>query len=154
VRRLTWRLGTVSFLLYIVAYLDRINVGLRRSRCSSNWVPRMRSMAGCGMFFAGISAFRCPVILVLHGWGPAVDASLMMVWGVIFVAMVLVSGRAVFMLCDFYWGRTGGILSGVIFYLKTWFGAGTGSNGGAMHDRSSVVGRGGWSGFRALLSYT
>ena len=33
-RKVDWRLMPFLFMCYILAYLDRVNVGLRNSRCS------------------------------------------------------------------------------------------------------------------------
>jgi len=74
VRRLTWRLVPFLFLLYIVAYRIASTSGLRRSRCAQQlgFTDAVYGL-GAGMFFRGISAFRCPVILCCSGGGPAVD---------------------------------------------------------------------------------
>jgi hypothetical protein len=95
VRRLTWRLVPFLFLLYIVAYLDRINVGfaalqMRQQLAFTDAVYGL----GAGMFFAGYFFFQVPSNLALQRVGARRwIALLMMVWGVISASMVLVSGQ-------------------------------------------------------------
>ncbi len=70
VRRLTWRLVPFLFLLYIVAYLDRINVGfaalqMRQQLAFTDAVYGL----GAGMFFAGYFFFQVPSNLALQRVG-------------------------------------------------------------------------------------
>ncbi len=124
VRRLTWRLVPFLFLLYIVAYLDRINVGFAALQMQQQlaFTDAVYGL-GAGMFFAGYFCFQVPSNLVLQRLGARRwIASLMMVWGVISSAMVLVNGPRSFYALRFLLGAAeAGFFPGVIFYLKTWF---------------------------------
>src|SRR5258706_10650743 len=124
VRRLTWRLVPFLFLLYIVAYLDRINVGFAALQMQQQlrFIDAVYGL-GAGMFFAGYFCFQVPSNLVLERVGARRwIASLMMIWGVISSAMVLVSGPRSFYALRFLLGAAeAGFFPGVIFYLKTWF---------------------------------
>jgi sugar phosphate permease len=99
--------GAVLFLLYIVAYLDRINVGfaalqMQQQLAFSDAVFGL----GLGISFAGYFCFQLPSNLALQRVGARRwIALLMMVWGAISAAMILSAGRAVFILCDFCWVR-------------------------------------------------
>jgi ACS family tartrate transporter-like MFS transporter len=124
VRQLTWRLVPFLFLLYIVAYLDRINVGfaalqMQQQLALSDTVYG----AGAGVFFAGYFFFQVPSNLVLQRVGAKRwIALLMIVWGVISGCMVLVIGPKTFYLLRFLLGAAeAGFFPGVIFYLKSWF---------------------------------
>jgi len=124
VRRLTWRLIPFLFLLYIVAYLDRINVGfaalqMRQQLAISDAVYGL----GAGLFFAGYFFFQVPSNLALQRIGARRwIALLMMVWGVTSSAMILVSGARSFYLLRFLLGAAeAGFFPGVILYLKNWF---------------------------------
>src|SRR5260370_7383423 len=84
-RRLTWRLVPFLFLLYIVAYLDRINVGfaalqMRQQLAFTDAVYGL----GAGMFFAGYFFFPVPSNLALQrlAYRRAVPL-LIVVWAVI-----------------------------------------------------------------------
>jgi ACS family tartrate transporter-like MFS transporter len=124
VRRLTWRLVPFLFLLYIVAYLDRINVGFAALQMQQQlgFTDAVYGL-GAGMFFAGYFCFQVPSNLVLERVGARRwIASLMMVWGVISSAMVLVSGPRSFYALRFLLGAAeAGFFPGVIFYLRNWF---------------------------------
>src|SRR5712671_7996931 len=124
VRRLTWRLVPFLFLLYIVAYLDRINVGFAALQMQQQlaFTDAVYGL-GAGMFFAGYFCFQVPSNLVLQRVGARRwVALLMMVWGVISSAMVLVSGPRSFYVLRFLLGAAeAGFFPGVIFYLKSWF---------------------------------
>jgi ACS family tartrate transporter-like MFS transporter len=124
VRKLTWRLVPFLFLLYIVAYLDRINVGfaalqMREQLAFTDAVYGL----GAGMFFAGYFFFQVPSNLALQRIGARRWIALLMtLWGVISSSMLLVSGPRSFYLLRFLLGAAeAGFFPGVILYLKNWF---------------------------------
>jgi ACS family tartrate transporter-like MFS transporter len=124
VRRLTWRLVPFLFLLYIVAYLDRINVGFAALQMQHQlaFTDAVYGL-GAGMFFAGYFFFQVPSNLALQRAGARRwIALLMMTWGVISASMVFVSGPRSFYLLRFLLGAAeAGFFPGVILYLKNWF---------------------------------
>ncbi len=127
VSRLTWRLVPFLFLLYIVAYLDRINVGFAALQMQQQlaFTDAVYGL-GAGMFFAGYFFFQVPSNLALQRIGARRwIAALMITWGVISSAMVFVSGPRSFYALRFLLGAAeAGFFPGVIFYLKSWFPAG------------------------------
>ena len=124
VRRLTWRLVPFLFLLYIVAYLDRINVGFAALQMQRqlNLTDAVYGL-GAGMFFTGYFFFQVPSNIVLQRLGARRwIATIMVTWGVISSAMVFVSGPRSFYAMRFLLGAAeAGFFPGVIFYLKSWF---------------------------------
>ncbi|HWZ81137.1 MAG TPA: MFS transporter [Terriglobales bacterium] len=124
VRKLTLRLVPFLFLLYIVAYLDRINVGFAALQMQQQ-LSLTDSVygLGAGMFFAGYFCFQVPSNLALERIGARRwIALLMMVWGVISASMVFVTGPRSFYALRFLLGAAeAGFFPGVIFYLKSWF---------------------------------
>jgi MFS transporter, ACS family, tartrate transporter len=124
VSRLMLRLMPFLFLLYIIAYLDRINV--------SFGVLQMRSQLGisdlaygraAGIFFAGYFIFQLPSNLVLEKFGVRRWISaLMIVWGVISCLMILIRGPRSFYVMRFLLGAAeAGFFPGMILYMKRWF---------------------------------
>jgi MFS transporter, ACS family, tartrate transporter len=124
VRRLMWRLMPFLFLLYIVAYLDRINVGFA--------VLQMREQLGlsdrayghaAGIFFAGYFFFQLPSNLALEKIGVRRwIAGLMIVWGVISCLMIFIRGPVSFYVLRFLLGAAeAGFFPGMILYMKRWF---------------------------------
>lgn len=124
VSRLTWRLLPFLFLLYIVAYLDRINVGFAALQMQEQlkFSDRMYGL-GAGMFFAGYFLFQVPSNLVLHRVGARRwIALLMIVWGVISSSMATVETPRGFYVLRFLLGSAeAGFFPGMILYLKSWF---------------------------------
>src|SRR5438128_4259369 len=92
IAKLTRRLLPFLFLLYIVAYLDRINVGFAALQMQKQL--RFNDAVyglGAGMFFAGYFLFQVPSNLVLGRIGARRWISVLMVaWGVISSSMVFV----------------------------------------------------------------
>ena len=112
------------FLLYIVAYLDRINVSFA--------VLQMRGQLGlsdraygraAGMFFAGYFFFQLPSNLVLEKFGVRRWISgLMVTWGVISCLMIFIRGPISFYGMRFLLGAAeAGFFPGMILYMKRWF---------------------------------
>jgi ACS family tartrate transporter-like MFS transporter len=124
VRRLTWRLVPFLFLLYIVAYLDRINVGFAALQMQGQlaFTDAVYGL-GAGMFFAGYFFFQVPSNLALQRVGARRWIALLMtVWGVISASMIFVSGPRSFYTLRFLLGAAeAGFFPGVIIYLKSWF---------------------------------
>lgn len=124
VRKLTWRLIPFLFLLYVVAYLDRINVGFAalQMREQLGLTDAVYGL-GAGMFFAGYFFFQVPSNLALQRLGARRwIAVLMMLWGTISASMILISGSRSFYALRFLLGAAeAGFFPGVILYLRNWF---------------------------------
>jgi MFS transporter, ACS family, tartrate transporter len=127
VSRLMWRLMPFLFLLYIVAYLDRINVSfaILQMREPLHLNDRVYGRAA-GMFFAGYFFFQVPSNMVLEKVGVRRWISgLMMVWGVVSCCMIFIRGPVSFYVLRFLLGAAeAGFFPGMILYLKHWFPAG------------------------------
>jgi len=114
----------ILFLLYVVAYLDRINVGfgILQMRSQLGLSDRVYGRAA-GIFFAGYFLFQLPSNLALERFGVRRWISgLMLVWGVISCLMILVRGPLSFYGLRFLLGAAeAGFFPGMILYMKTWF---------------------------------
>jgi MFS transporter, ACS family, tartrate transporter len=119
-----WRLMPFLFLLYIVAYLDRINMGFAvlQMRGQLGLSERVIGHAG-GMFFAGYFLFQLPSNLVLERFGVRRWISgLMVTWGVISCLMIFVRGPASFYVLRILLGAAeAGFFPGMVLYMKRWF---------------------------------
>jgi ACS family tartrate transporter-like MFS transporter len=124
ISRLMWRLMPFLFLLYIVAYLDRINVSFAvlQMRGDLGLSDRVIGRAQ-GMFFAGYFFFQLPSNLVLEKFGVRRwIAGLMATWGLISCLMILIRGPLSFYFLRFLLGAAeAGFFPGMILYLKRWF---------------------------------
>jgi ACS family tartrate transporter-like MFS transporter len=124
VSRLMWRLMPFLFLLYIVAYLDRINVSFAvlQMRGALGISDRVYGRAA-GMFFAGYFFFQLPSNLVLEKFGVRRWISgLMVTWGLISCLMIFIRGPVSFYGMRFLLGAAeAGFFPGMILYMKRWF---------------------------------
>lgn len=124
VSRLMWRLMPFLFLLYIVAYLDRINVGfgVLQMRDQFGLSDRVIGRAS-GIFFIGYFFFQLPSNLILEKVGVRRWISLLMIlWGVISCLMIFIRGPISFYTMRFLLGAAeAGFFPGIILYMKRWF---------------------------------
>ncbi len=124
VGKLTRRLVPFLFLLYIVAYLDRINVGFAALQMQGQLHLSDEVYGlGAGLFFAGYFIFQLPSNLLLERVGARRWlAGLMVAWGVISSSMIVVRSPHGFYALRFLLGvAEAGFFPGVILYLKNWF---------------------------------
>ena len=123
-RKVRWRLIPFLFLLYIVAYLDRVNVGfasldMNRDLAFSSAVYGL----GSGLFFLTYTLLEVPSNLILARVGVRVwIARIMMTWGVFSTAMIFVDGPFRFYTLRLLLGAAeAGFFPGLILYLTHWF---------------------------------
>lgn len=122
--RVAIRLIPFMFLLYILSYLDRINVsfaGLEMNR-DLGFNEEVFGF-GAAIFFIGYFLFGVPSNLVLERLGAKrVVATIMVVWGAITVALGFVKDASSFFLLRFFLGAAeAGFFPGMILYLTYWF---------------------------------
>src|ERR1700730_15602186 len=89
VAKLTRRLLPFLFVLYIVAYLDRINVGFAalQMKAQLGFSDKVYGL-GAGIFFAGYFFFQVPSNLALARFGARRwIAVIMVMWGMISASM-------------------------------------------------------------------
>ncbi len=118
------RLIPFMLLLYIVAYLDRINVGFAalQMKADLGFSDTVYGL-GAGIFFIGYFLFEVPSNLILERVGPRFWISRIMIsWGVVSSAMMLVSDATTFYVLRFLLGvAEAGFFPGMILYLTYWF---------------------------------
>jgi ACS family tartrate transporter-like MFS transporter len=122
--KLRWRLMPFLFLLYVVAYLDRINVGFAALQMKDQlgFSDTVYGF-GAGIFFAGYFLFQVPSNMALQRVGarPWI-AVLMVLWGVISSSMLFIHSANSFYSLRFLLGAAeAGFVPGVIYYLRRWF---------------------------------
>ena len=123
-RKITLRLIPFLFILYIVAWLDRVNVGFAALQMNSDLGFSSAAFGlGSGMFFLGYCLFEVPSNLVLHRVGARRwIARIMMTWGAISVAMMFVKTTLTFYILRFVLGAAeAGFFPGVVYYLSQWY---------------------------------
>jgi ACS family tartrate transporter-like MFS transporter len=124
VSKLLWRLLPFLFLLYIVAFLDRINVGFAALGMQKQLGLNDKIFGTAfGFFFLGYFFLQIPSNLVLARVGARRWIAVIMVaWGVISCCTALVSTPREFYLLRFLLGvAEAGFFPGMILYLRNWF---------------------------------
>src|SRR6201981_143419 len=127
-RRVTLRLIPFLFLLYIVAWLDRVNVGFAGLEMNSAvWFSSAAFGFGSGVFFLGYCLFEVPSNLILHRVGARRWISRIMVsWGAISAMMMFVRTAPTFYVLRFLLGAAeAGFFPGVVYYFCYWYPGGT-----------------------------
>ena len=124
VSRLLWRLLPFLFLLYIVAFLDRINVGFAALEMQKQ-LDLSDSVYGlaAGLFFLGYFFCQLPSNLVLARVGARRWITVIMIaWGLISCCMALVRTPVQFYILRTLLGvAEAGFFPGMILYLRNWF---------------------------------
>src|SRR6266478_7185248 len=126
-RKVTFRLIPFLFVLYIVAWLDRVNVGFAALQMNSDLGFSSAAFGfGSGVFFLGYCLFEVPSNLLLYRVGARWWISRIMVsWGAISVAMMFVRIPLTFYVLRFLLGvAEAGFFPGVIYYLSLWYSEG------------------------------
>ena len=119
-RRAAWRFMPLLFICYVVAYLDRVNVGfaklqmlndLQFSEAVYGW--------GAGLFFVGYFIFEIPSNLLLHRVGARRwIARVMVTWGLLSLATAWVTTPMSFYVVRFLLGvAESGFYPDMILYL-------------------------------------
>jgi sugar phosphate permease len=128
--KVTARLIPLLFFCYIIAYLDRINVGfaklhLREALGVEPTIFNRVYGLGAGLFFIGYFLFEVPSNLILQRVGARVwIARIMIVWGLVSMAFMFTRGVTMFYVLRFLLGAAeAGFFPGVILYLTYWYAA-------------------------------
>jgi ACS family tartrate transporter-like MFS transporter len=124
VRKSARRLLPLLVLLYLVNYLDRVNVGF--AALTMNADLGLSSAAyglGAGLFFIGYFVFEVPSNIALHKVGARLwIARIMITWGLVASATAFVQGEVSFYVVRVLLGvAEAGFFPGVLLYLTYWF---------------------------------
>lgn len=124
IAKVTRHLIPLLFLLYVLNFLDRVNVGFAALRMNEDlgFGPGVYGL-GAGIFFLGYCLFEVPSNLILYRTGARVwIARIMVTWGLVASAMMLVKTPATFYGFRFLLGvAEAGFFPGIIFYLTAWY---------------------------------
>ncbi len=123
-RKVAWRLLPFLFLCYVVAYLDRVNVGFAKLQMMSDLKFSETAYGlGAGIFFIGYFLFEIPSNLILHRTGARRwIARIMITWGVLSAGTMFVTSETMFYIVRFLLGAAeAGFFPGIILYLTYWF---------------------------------
>ncbi len=123
-RKVAWRLVPFLLICYVVAYLDRVNVGFAKLQMLTDLkFSETVYGLGSGIFFIGYFLFEVPSNVILHKVGARVwIARIMISWGVLSACMMFVTSPVMFYVVRFLLGLAeAGFFPGIILYLTYWY---------------------------------
>lgn len=122
--RIRWRLLPFLGLLYVVSYLDRVNVSFAKLTMNQAiGLDDAMYAFGAGIFFIGYFLFEVPSNLILERVGARRwIARIMVTWGLISAGTALITGPNGFYAMRFLLGvAEAGFFPGILLYLTYWF---------------------------------
>jgi ACS family tartrate transporter-like MFS transporter len=127
-RRAAWRLVPLILILYIAAFLNRVNVGFAALTMNHDlgFTPEIYGR-GAGIFFWGYFLFEVPSNLLLEKVGARMwIGRIMLTWGVVSTLTAFVTGPTSFYAMRFLLGLAeAGFYPGILLYFTYWFPAAT-----------------------------
>ena len=124
VAKATKRLIPFLFGIYIVAYLDRVNVSFAQLQLKDdlNFSDTIFGL-GAGIFSLGYVIFGLPSNILLQRFGARRWLSaIMVVWGLLSASMLFIEGATSFYVMRFLLGvAEAGFFPGIVLYLTWWF---------------------------------
>ncbi|MBE1577556.1 MFS transporter [Amycolatopsis roodepoortensis] len=124
VRKAMIRLVPLLGLLYLLNYLDRVNVGFAALTMNADLgISAAAYGLGAGLFFVGYFFFEVPSNVILHKVGARIwIARIMVTWGIVASATAFIQGEVSFYIVRVLLGiAEAGFFPGIILYLTYWF---------------------------------
>lgn len=121
-------------LMYILAFLDRANIGFAKQAFQvDTGISDAAFALGAGIFFLGYAVFEVPSNIIMHHVGArAWLARIMITWGLVSAGFAWVSTESSFLVLRVLLGiAEAGFFPGIIYYFTFWF---------TNRRRSSVMG--------------
>src|SRR5262249_31631205 len=122
--RVAYRLMPFVFLLYVVNYIDRVNVSFANLRMSADldFSDRVYGL-GVGIFYLTYVLFEIPGAIIVERWSARKwIARIMISWGVVTILTGFVHSAAQFYAARFFLGLAeASFFPGMIVYLTHWF---------------------------------
>ena len=124
VRKITWRIIPFVFLLYVISYLDRANIGYAALQMNAELSLTSEAFGlVSGIFFLGYFIFEVPSNVMLNRFGARVwIARILVTWGVVAALSAFVQNSTQLYVLRFLLGAAeAGFFPGIIVYLSSWF---------------------------------
>ncbi len=130
----TRRLVPFLLLMYVLAFLDRANIGFAKQAFQlDTGVSNAAYALGAGIFFIGYALLEVPSNLIMYRVGArAWMCRIMVTWGLVSAGLMFVTSETSFYVLRFLLGvAEAGFFPGVIYFLTKWF---------PVHARTRVIG--------------
>src|SRR5689334_13527813 len=140
--RVTRRFVPLAFACYVVAYLDRVNVGFVAGQLQRD-LRLSATLYGlaAGLFFLGYCVCEVPSNMILERVGARRwIARIMVTWGIVAMATIFVHDAATFMLARVLLGvAEAGFFPGMVLFFTYWFPASARARTGALFMAASPI---------------
>jgi MFS transporter, ACS family, tartrate transporter len=124
VRKIGWRIIPFVFVLYIISYIDRANIGYAALQMNRELALSSEAFGfASGIFFIGYFLFEVPSNVMLNRFGARVwIARILVTWGIVSVGSAFVQNATQLYVLRFLLGvAEAGFFPGIIVYLTYWF---------------------------------
>ena len=124
VRKITWRIIPFVFVLYIISYLDRANIGYAALQMNKELALSSEAFGFVsGIFFIGYFLFEVPSNVMLNRFGARRwIARILVTWGIVAMVSAFVQSATQLYMLRFLLGvAEAGFFPGIILYLSYWF---------------------------------
>ena len=123
-RKVLWRVIPLIFVLYMISYLDRANIGYAALQMNAELALSSEAFGfAAGVFFIGYFLFEVPSNMALARFGARIwIARILITWGAVAVASAFVQTANQLYVLRFLLGvAEAGFFPGIIIYLTYWF---------------------------------
>jgi MFS transporter, ACS family, tartrate transporter len=124
IRKLRWRIIPFVFVLFVIAFVDRINVGFAALTMNKELAISSQQFGFvAGIFFFGYFIFEIPSNLLLHKIGPRIwIARILISWGIVAILTGFAKTAMHLYVLRFLLGvAEAGYIPGILLYLTYWF---------------------------------
>lgn len=122
--RIVWRTMPLVMLVYLMAVIDRANVGFAKLQMVKDLGMSETTYGfAASLFFVGYLVFEVPSTLALNRYGARLWlARILISWGAVTVALAFTTSHAMFTALRFLLGvAEAGAYPGIIFFTTLWF---------------------------------
>jgi ACS family tartrate transporter-like MFS transporter len=123
-RKVFGRIIPYAFVLYVIAYIDRANIGYAALQMNQELALTSEAFGfAAGVFFIGYFLFEVPSNLMLAKFGPRIwIGRILVTWGIVSVLSAFAQNAMHLYICRFLLGvAEAGFFPGIIIYLTFWF---------------------------------
>jgi len=140
--RVARRLIPFAFICYVVAYIDRVNIGFAATALQRDLgLSATQFGIGAGLFFLGYCIFEVPSNLILARVGARRwIARILIGWGIVSMAMMFVTDVTSFYVARVLLGiAEAGFFPGIVLYLTLWIPAADRARTGALFMMAAPI---------------
>jgi ACS family tartrate transporter-like MFS transporter len=140
--RVARRLIPFAFICYVVAYIDRVNIGFAATALQQDLgLSATQFGIGAGLFFLGYCVFEVPSNLILARVGARRwIARILIGWGIVSMGMMFVTDVTSFFIARVLLGiAEAGFFPGMVLYLTLWIPAADRARTGALFMMAAPI---------------